>query len=1092
MTLKARASLAIAVVLMLSGVSVFLIFNRVILQQFHELEDIQARRNSGRIVEAFQSEARATESLARDWSMWDDAYSFVKDGEARFVDENLSLSSLSSINIDHLIFFDHEMKVVFSASMDSERESLYPLASGVLEALRAADIPHRVRLDTAGSDEGKSGDGVAGFMRLNDRDYIVVASPVSNSEGTAPAAGVLCLLREISPALVERLSAQTKLKLEIEQWASLHGGSVPSEFTSFKKAFSEPSFSPSPETLYSMMTVKDMLGSPLFSIKLSLPREVYSKGQAVERFLMAAFLGLTSITALLVIWIMQRLIVSPVAALGARLQEISTSEDFSARVEVARRDELGILSTHINETLEALQNAMQRSELAQRQAELANAAKSSFIAKVSHELRTPIHSITGMLRILLREERSGGKRNYIMMARNAAYGLLETINEILDFSKAEAGKLTIERIEFSVHDTIREALQTIGPRVEEKGSLETVVEIQQGIPNKVYGDPLRLRQVLVNLLGNAAKFTKEGHIGLKASVLDTSEGRAILKFEVFDSGVGIPATRLEHIFEPFSQADESVSRMFTGTGLGLTIVRQFVEGMGGAVSVESTLGVGSRFIFTIPFETVAEAIPLVCRPALASPRVALLDGSSRAFKAFARELAENGYLPEVFDSNDSEGLGLLFRSIKHYGLVVVTSEAMTRSRVFDFVVALRGHTTIPVVAILSPFEISARERLVALNVPFVVIRPISLFDILAVVDGQLSLSNEGWDDSEELSLQYDRPLEVLVADDAQTNRIILTELLRDAGHHVVCVENGIEMVSKIKESLEGGPESRRFDIVLTDVQMPLLDGLNATAQIRALENHVGARDRLPIVAVTAHAMTDETSRMRNYGVDDVVTKPLDPLRLGQVIQRLTGQKSTNDVNCLSRTSRTEKEQAMTETQLVELGLRVWRSFAKRDKSLSELFGLSDDPLSPEDFQRVLDVVDIIERSGDSVRRTLLIFQGFLDCFGEQIRKLNEAKVSDSGDELRFAAHALKGLLLDVGARTSGELASTIEQLSKRGEIRDAVLHVGRLTKQALFVSRLISHIHKAASGNAQGVPVLDTNGESDSDSDSGDDLMGQD
>jgi signal transduction histidine kinase/CheY-like chemotaxis protein/HPt (histidine-containing phosphotransfer) domain-containing protein len=1067
MTLKAKASLAIAVVLMLSGVSVFLIFNRVILQQFQDLEGIQARRNSGRIAEALQSEARGTEALARDWSMWDDAYSFVKEGEVSFVEENLSLSSLSSIDIDHLIFFDHEMEMVFSASMDSQRESLNPLASGVLEALRAADIPHRVRLNTADSGKVNSGDGVAGFIRLNDRDYIVGAYPVTNSEGTAPAAGVLCILREISPAMVERLSAQTKLKLEIDRRASLHGGSVPSEFTPFTKAFSEPSFSASPDTLYSMMTVKNILGSPLFSIKLSLPREVYGKGQAVERFLMVAFLGLTSITALLVIWIMQRLIVSPVAALGARLQEISTSENFAARVEVARRDELGTLSTHINETLDALQNAIRRSEFAQRQAEIANAAKSSFIAKVSHELRTPIHSITGMLRILLREERSGAKRNYIMMARNAAYGLLETINEILDFSKAEAGKLIIERVEFSIHETIREALQTIGPRVEEKGSLETIVEIQQGIPSRVYGDPLRLRQVMVNLLGNAAKFTKEGHIGIRASLLESLERRVLLQIEVFDSGVGIPANRLDHIFEPFGQADESVSRMFTGTGLGLTIVRQFVEAMGGAVSVESTLGVGSRFIITIPLETTVDAIPLVSKPLLASPRVALLDGNSTVFKGFARELTENGYLPEVFNCEDLEGLAKLSGSVEHYGLIVVTSEAMKRSRIFDFVVALRGNMSIPVVAILSPFEISARERLVALNVPFVVTRPIALFDILAVVDGQLTLTNEGWEDSEDLSLQSSVSLEVLVADDAQTNRIILTELLRDAGHNVVCVENGLDMVARIKESLAGGPETRKFDIILTDVQMPLLDGLNATAQIRALENELGAHTHLPIVAVTAHAMTDEKSRMRDFGVDDVVTKPLDPLHLGQVIQRLTGKQAIDDPSATRPNSAQRQEQPMTDTQLVELGLRVWRSFAKRDASLSDVFALSDDPLSPEDFQRVLDVVDVIDRSGDSVRRTLLIFQGFLDCFGEQIRKLNEAKRARSADDLRFAAHALKGLLLDVGARTAGELAGSIEQLSREGDLEEASAHVGRLTKQVLVVSRLISQISQSAHGSAQ-------------------------
>lgn len=1076
MTLKAKASLALAAVLTISGISVFLIFNRVILEEFRELEAIQAERNHSRMVEALQAEARIAEALTRDWSMWDDAYSFVKDKNKSFIEENLSSSSLQPVNIDYLVYFDDALQVVAFGSKEPQGQNSVSLATSISELLIKTGIPHRAKNTPLGPEGIPVTSENSGFLKLNGRDYIVAASPVTNSDGTAPVDGVFCLLREISRETIDRLSQQTKLKLLLEPWEGPLDSNSSGEFTPLLQAFSRPSFSYSSENIFSEVLVKDILGSPLFSIKVSLPREVYSKGQAVEKFLMVAFLGLTSVTALLVIWIMQRLIVAPVAKLGARLQEISTSEDFAGRVELNRRDELGTLGIHINETLAALQHAIQRSELAQRQAEIANAAKSSFIAKVSHELRTPIHSITGMLRILLREERSGAKRNYIMMARNAAYGLLETINEILDFSKAEAGKLTLERVEFSIHETIREALQTIGPRVEEKGSLETIVEIQQGIPSRMYGDPLRLRQVMVNLLGNAAKFTKEGHIGIRASLLESLERRVLLQIEVFDSGVGIPANRLDHIFEPFGQADESVSRMFTGTGLGLTIVRQFVEAMGGAVSVESTLGVGSRFIITIPLETTVDAIPLVSKPLLASPRVALLDGNSTVFKGFARELTENGYLPEVFNCEDLEGLAKLSGSVEHYGLIVVTSEAMKRSRIFDFVVALRGNMSIPVVAILSPFEISARERLVALNVPFVVTRPIALFDILAVVDGQLTLSHEGWEDSEDLSLQSSVSLEVLVADDAQTNRIILTELLRDAGHNVVCVENGLDMVARIKESLAGGPETRKFDIILTDVQMPLLDGLNATAQIRALENELGAHTHLPIVAVTAHAMTDEKSRMRDFGVDDVVTKPLDPLHLGQVIQRLTGKQAIDDPSATRPNPAQRQEQPMTDTQLVELGLRVWRSFAKRDASLSDVFALSDDPLSPEDFQRVLDVVDVIDRSGDSVRRTLLIFQGFLDCFGEQIRKLNEAKRARSADDLRFAAHALKGLLLDVGARTAGELAGSIEQLSREGALEEASAQVGRLTKQALVVSRLISQISQSAHGNAQRGSTNDATG----------------
>ena len=557
--------------------------------------------------------------------------------------------------------------------------------------------------------------------------------------------------------------------------------------------------------------------------------------------------------------------VGPVQKLGSTLHAIRVESNFNGRVAVGSYDEIGILGGQINETLDALQHALVLAEDAQHIAESANRSKSSFIAKVSHELRTPIHSITGMLRILLKEERSSAKRNYIMMARNSAYGLLETINEILDFSKAEANKLILERIEFLPHEVIREAVQTVGPRVEENGSLETIVEVAQGIPDKLYGDPLRLRQVLINLLGNATKFTKEGHIGLSVAVAQHNSGQIVLEMTVFDTGVGIPEDRLERIFEPFSQADNSVSRLFTGTGLGLTIVKQFVEGMGGSVRVDSTLGVGSRFILSIPFDVCPDAKPIIYKPSLSSLRVAVLDGDSVVAKRLSSSLEEEGYQPEVIRCDDPVQVRTLGLSVDTYGLIMVTSEALKRSRVFDLVVSLRGKGAIPVVSILSPFEISVRERLLALEVPFVMTRPTSLLDILGVVSGHLSLNNDGWEDAEDSSLHSERSLEILVADDAQTNRIILTELLRDAGHHVVCVENGLDMVARVREALEGRSNTPKFDIVLTDVQMPLLDGLSATSQIRDLEKEYGTSTRLPVVAVTAHAMTDETSRSGRCG-----------------------------------------------------------------------------------------------------------------------------------------------------------------------------------------------------------------------------------
>jgi CheY-like chemotaxis protein/HPt (histidine-containing phosphotransfer) domain-containing protein len=473
---------------------------------------------------------------------------------------------------------------------------------------------------------------------------------------------------------------------------------------------------------------------------------------------------------------------------------------------------------------------------------------------------------------------------------------------------------------------------------------------------------------------------------------------------------------------------------------------------------------------------------VVYRPTLSSNRIALIDGDAASIRLCMSELTASGYNAEIVASDNAGEMAQLTREITSqevessppYGLVIVTSEALKRSRVFDLVVELRSNSAIPVVAILSPFEISVRERLLALNVPFVVTRPISLLDILGVLSGQISLNQEGWEDCEEQSLNTSRALEILVADDAQTNRIILTELLRDAGHNVVCVENGVEMVSQIKDSLEGAKGVQSFDIILTDVQMPLLDGLNATAQIRSLERKHGVIKHLPIIAVTAHAMTDETSRMRNFGIDDVVTKPLDPLRLGEVLQKLTGQRISNEKtgpivsDGIKNSSASGRRGALSEREFCELALRLWTQMAKRDSDLRETFSLEDDPLDPKVFKSVLDINDVYERSGDSVRRTLLIFRGFGDCFREQLQRLSDGKQSRNLNDIRFGAHALKGLLLDVGAKASAELACKIEQLALKGESDQALSLISQLTKQVLLISRLVAQITNAAGDGDNG------------------------
>lgn len=1064
MKLKLKVPLAVFFTLILSSAVAAIVFQTFVLEQFRVLEDEQVHRNIGRVQETFQGELRNLSTLAQDWAIWDELAHYIQAKVPEFENNNLGYAPLQLLAVSQVVLLNPQRSPIYSAEVDTESKRIVDPPPALWQSILASGILDQLTSHPENSNNIEQASVKSGLLRMGEKNYLLSVALIvpANKNGEEHAhAGYLAFTREVNDQVMARISQQTKLGVRAVSVTGRPATAVTSARAE-SALFMSPDVSFTSDLLDVNLTALDILGKPILQLHFNTPRDIFEKGLAMRTFLTAVLLALSLVTATLVIILLNRLILNPLATLVKSLREISDTADFHSRVPHGSHDELGHLGRTINTTLQTLQEVIDQAEDAQHRAESANLAKSSFIAKVSHELRTPIHSITGMLRILLREERASAKRNYIMMARNAAYGLLETINEILDFSKAEAGKLALERIEFSLHATVREAIQTVGPRIEEKGSLEAIVEIPQGLPDKVYGDPLRLRQVLVNLLGNATKFTKEGHVGLSVAIFEQSAERILLQFTVFDTGVGIPADRLEHIFEPFGQADESVSRMFTGTGLGLTIVKQFVQGMGGSVRVESQVGVGSRFILTVPFDCVEGAVPVIAKLNLTSPRIALLDGESVVVRRFAQELKAWGYVPQITHCGKSDEVAILAQSLNEYGLIIATSEAIKRSQVFDLIVDVSGRKTLPIVAVLSPFEISVRERLLALEVPFVVTRPSSLIDILGAVTGATAFSSDRWEDAEEWSLQAARPLEVLVADDAPTNRIILTELLRDAGHNVICVENGLEMVARVKDSLRGAPGTPAFDIILTDVQMPLLDGLNATSQIRSLEKEFGVKTALPIVAVTAHAMTDETSRMRSFGVNDVVTKPLDPLKLGQVMQRLTGHISPAG----GQTSpATNAEKNVSEAQLSEIGLTAWRKLAKRDDAVPQLFGLTVDQTGPEDFQLVLDLADVLERTGNSVRRSLLIFRGFLECFRDQLQRLNDAKQSKNTEELRFASHALKGLLLDIGARASSTLASSIEQMCKSGEGAQGFGLVGQLTRQVLLISRLVSQIEQVASGS---------------------------
>jgi CheY-like chemotaxis protein/HPt (histidine-containing phosphotransfer) domain-containing protein len=698
--------------------------------------------------------------------------------------------------------------------------------------------------------------------------------------------------------------------------------------------------------------------------------------------------------------------------------------------------------------MDSLSSSYTDLELAKGIAENANAAKSRFIAKVSHELRTPIHGVIGMLRILLKEETSEARRSYISMASDSAFGLLQTINEILDFSKVEAGKMNLERIPFHLRESIMDALRSVAPRVDENPSLELLYEICPDVPDSFEGDPLRLKQCLVNLLGNAVKFTREGTVSLSVSTSYSNEGVAMIQFDVCDTGVGIPEDRLARIFDPFAQADDSVSRLYTGTGLGLTIVKQISELMGGSISVKSEIGLGTTFTLVAP---LTQTLPInrLKLEIFKNKRVAVVDASV-AWGTFMQKGFERcGLSTTLFSSADRVALRELGQELESYDLLVITSEGAQRSAAFDLIVRAAFQKQIPLAVVLAPFEISLRERLIALKVPYLFTRPVSVDEIIRAFTSQQKVESCKWHVNEQIALLQDRQLNVLIADDAVTNRIILTSMLEDAGHKVTCLENGLDLLNTLEPLVKSGSATDSFDIVLTDVQMPLMDGITVTRKIRELERTGNTLQRLPIVAVTAHAMHDENVTFTEAGVDGVVTKPIDPLKLADTLRQMCSRKPRRVV-AERKPLQPKKESGIIE-ETHEFLRRQWHQMISEIPSVE----LTTSTLENQPIEAVLNLIEIFERVGNSLRRTRLVLEGFVQSYQELLSRTLRTKESGDLKAMGRAAHALKGLLLDIGAKTSSQLAGRLEAIASSGDFAGATEIITPLSQQTLVVVRLV-------------------------------------
>ncbi|KAG2225399.1 hypothetical protein INT45_010035 [Circinella minor] len=545
----------------------------------------------------------------------------------------------------------------------------------------------------------------------------------------------------------------------------------------------------------------------------------------------------------------------------AQISAAAAENDFSRMITVEAQGEMDALKTKINQMVTSLRDAIRKNGQAREAAELANRSKSEFLANMSHEIRTPMNGIIGMTSLTLETELTRQQRENLMIVSSLANTLLTIIDAILDISKIEAGRMTVEAIPFSLRSAIFSVLKTLAVKANQK-KLDLIYNVDKNIPDQLIGDPLRLRQVITNLIGNAVKFTTEGEVALETKVIDVDGDFVKLQLCVNDTGIGIHEDKLHIIFDTFCQADGSTTREYGGTGLGLSISKHLVELMGGNLWVESMYGRGSQFYFTVKLRRFSVADKEI------KDKMVRYQGRRILYVDSMQD--NTGVIKKI------EQLGLTaFRVGSIQEATDLANKYSNRSKVAPFfdtvVIDKMGQAEkvreimplryTPLVLIAPEIHLLNMKLCIDLGITAYINSPRNLAELtdalLPALESHAALPS----DSGQI-----QPLKILIAEDNVVNQKLALRILQKFGHDVSIVSNGKLAVEAF--------ESQRFDMIFMDVQMPVMGGFEATQSIRKIERESGADAHIPIIALTAHAMIGDREKCLDAGMDEYVTKPL--------------------------------------------------------------------------------------------------------------------------------------------------------------------------------------------------------------------------